>query len=122
MDEHIDIYRALEEVVKSELDRNNSLTGSDVFQAYEALLISFLSEQNGKGPILPRGEAARRLFHELYRICEVRYQHPGQKEQSKKTLTQEELISCLNELIKASRTWKNLQTLPQPFRNNIEYT
>lgn len=121
MDKHIDIYHALEEVVKAELDRNHTLTGNDVFQAYEALLISYLSEQNGKGQILPRGEAARRLFYELHRICEASYQH-GQKERSIKTLTQEELISCLNELIKASRTWKNLQTLPQPFRNNIEYT
>lgn len=120
MEGDCDILKAIEKAVSSELSRDPSLTGKDIFQAYEALLISCLAEQSGRGPILPRSESAQRLFRELERTCGFLSNKPGQFGSSRKA--REELIRCLNELIKTSRSWKSHPGMPDPFRDGIEYT
>lgn len=125
-DENLEVLQNIEATVVHLYHTNPSLTDFEVMQAYEALMRNYQRESTGKEPVIPRGEASRKVYEQVREICEWRlgrsdiYDDKGKAVETGFTpLQPSEMVQCFKRLLKSARMW-NKDAGRQGYLNYIE--
>jgi hypothetical protein len=109
-DEYLDILQNIESTIVGVFRENPELTDIQVDQALEALLRTYHREAIHGAPVLPKGEAARKVYEAVKMACDWRLGREMVVDEEQQPLTIEpvtiaEMEACLKHIRKSLHMW-----------------